>query len=284
VSDFISLNAKQLGVVQRLGFCDGSYESCDCSDDGVVAMDDQSPEFTNVDGYQDAFVNLAVLGGEPKAIDAIDLSMIQDMKVLAEIIASDPSYKVVAARKAPLQYKHKEVKPMGLQPGIPPRHFRRLTYYAQLALSKLVDPALKPDGVYGDDTLRVVGIFQKKVGMSQNDGTMLGPRTIGTLIMKCRYSASEMISKLKDDAYLLKESGPFIVDSAPKEYESVYANLVIALKWLGYVDESSDGKLKNAVRHAMYEHFDKTTKIGPKVIGWIIDRIKSQSFKTVKLS
>ena len=281
MSDFISLTKNQLKEIRRLGFCDPLYHACDCNDDGVVSMDDQSAEFTELHGYQDAFVNLAILGGEPTAIDSIDLEMIQQKKVLAEVITHDPSYKAITSPpKLALEYGKEEVGPI-----IPPRHYKRLTYYCQLALSKIVDPSLVPDGDYGGETKRVVELFQVKADIRDKngeleDGTLLGPTTIGTLIMRLRYSILDMVSMLAEDADFLTENGPFTVDSAPNGHSEVYDHLVLALKWLGYIGESYSNGSKDPVRKAMAKRFKGTTKIGPMVMGWIIDKIKAQTFET----
>ena len=285
MSDFVSLTTKQLKEVRRLGFCDPAYNTCDCNDDGVVSMDDQSPEFTALYGYQDAFVNLAILGGEPTAIDSIDLAMLEQKKVLAEVIAHDPSYKVIVSRGTALEHKQKEVGPGELSPGIPPRHYKRLTYYCQMALAMIVDPSLVPDGDYGDKTKRVVEIFQVKADIRNKkgkieDGMLLGRTTIGTLIMRLRYSMWKMVSMLAADADFLAENGSFPVDSAPNGHAEVYEHLVLALKWLGYVSESYSNGSKDPVRKAMAKRFKGTTEIGPMVMGWIIDRIKAQTFET----
>jgi hypothetical protein len=286
VSEFIGLNAKQLKTVQRLGFCDPAYDVCDCNDDGLVYMDDQTVEFTSVDGYQDAFVNLAILGGEPNAIDSLDLAILEEKKVLAEVIAHDPAYKVIVLRGTALEHNRKEVGPGGLTPGIPPRHYKRLTYYCQMALAKIVDPSLVPDGVYGDDTKRVVEIFQVKADIRNEngkveDGTLLGRTTIGTLVMRLRYSMWKMVSMLAEDADFLAENGPFMIDGPSNGHKEVYDHFVLALKWLGYVNESYSNGSKEPVRRAMAEHFKEgVTKVGPMVMGWIIDRIKAQTFET----
>lgn len=285
MSDFVSLSAKQLKEVRRLGFCDPAYVACDCNDDGVVSMDDQSPEFTELHGYEDAFVNLAILGGEPTAIDSIDLAMLKQKKELAEVIAQDPSYKMIVSRGTALEHKQKEVGPGELSPGIPPRHYRRLTCYCQRALAMIVDPTLVADGDYGDITKGVVEIFQRKAGMKKKDGTfedgtLLGRTTIGILIMRLRYSMWKMVSMLADDADFLAENGSFLIDGPPNGHGDVYEHIVLALKWLGYLEESYSNGSKEPVRKAMVKHFEGTTKIGPMVMGWIIDRIKAQTFET----
>lgn len=287
MSGFIKLNANQMEMVQRLGFCDGTWDTCDCDDDGVVSMADQTDAFTSVSGYEQAFVNLAILGGEPKAIDSIDLSMLEDKKVLAEVIAHDPIYKLIVSRKTALEHNHDEVEPLGLHPGIPPRHYKRLTYYSQIALAKTVDPSLVADGVFGDETKRVAEIFQKKLEIRENDGTigdgqLLGRRTIGALIMRCRYSRWKVVSILASDADFLSTNGSFSLlhdGGVNGSHNEVFAHLVMALKWLGYIDEwVKPEKAKKLVRDTMMERFDNTTKIGPKVMGWIIDMVKAQVF------
>ena len=291
MADFIKLSAKQMETVQRLGFCDGTWDTCDCNDDGVVSMADQTDEFVSVNGYQQAFVNLAILGGDPQAIDSIDLSMLHDKETLAEVIANDPSYDVIVSRGTALEYNEEEVPKGDLKPGIPPRHYRRLTYYSQMALAKIVNPKLAADGVFGDETRRVAEIFQKKLAIREEDGTigdgeLLGRRTIGALIMKCRYSKWKMISMLAGDADFLSANGAFSLthDGGVKDsYSEVLPHLLMVLKWLGHIDESAKKKEEaKRGKEAMLKHFNGTTKIGPKVMGWIIDRVKAQDFKIDK--
>jgi len=291
VSDFIKLSPKQMETVQRLGFCDGTWDTCDCSDDGVVSMADQTDSFTSVNGYEQAFVNLAILGGEPNAIDSIDLSMLEDKQILAEVIAGDPSYRVIVSRGTALEYNEEEVPPGDLKPGIPPRNYRRLTYYSQMALAKIVDPKLVADGVFGDETKRVAEIFQKKLVIMEEDGTvgdgqLLGRRTIGALIMKCRYSRWKMVSILAGDADFLSTNGAFSLlhdGGIDESHNEAYAHLVMAMKWLGWIDESvKPEKAEKLVRDEIMKRFEGTTKIGPKAIGWIIDKVKAQDFKIDK--
>ncbi len=283
----IKLSKEQMLALKRMGFCDPALEACDGTDDGVVSIDDQRSVFTILDGYKEAFMNLANLGGTPKAIDANDFAKLANTKVLAEVIAGDPAYDVIKSRQTALEYKKKEVDPKELHPGLPPRHFKRFAYYLQMALAKTVDPSLVPDGVFGDETRRVAGIFQQKLKIKENDGTIgdgefLGPMTVGAIIMRCRYSKAELVAILKDDEFFLEEHAPFIIDSASGNgHTKVRDHVVIALKWLGYIDESvtADDKYKFEISSALSKKFDGAMLVGPIVIRSIIDRIENLDFK-----
>jgi hypothetical protein len=272
--------------LQKMGFCEGTYEACDAKDDGVVSIGDQSSKFTGLEGYQEAFMNLANLGGVPKAIDAQDFAKLADKKVLAEVIANDPAYKVIASRREPLQYNKKEVKAAELLPGIKPRNYKRIVYYSQMALGEIVDSSLVPDGIYGDDTLAAVMAFQKKLGIKPDHGRYLGPQTLGTLVMRCRYTAGSLVEILEDDIDFLKANGPFIIDSAGNGHQGVRNHIVMALKWLGYLGESvnsQSSKQKHAITKALSKNFDGATLVGPIVMGWIIERVKKLNVKPTSL-
>lgn len=273
----LKLSEDRMAAVRKMGFCDPLHDFCDAKDDGVVVFDDQKTVFTALDGYKEAFMNLANLGGQAKAIDAEDFEKLANIKVLGEIIASDPAYGVIKLRRTALEYKHKEVKPTDLRPGIPPRHFKRLAYYLQMALAKLVDKSLVPDGIYGEDTRIVVEKFQKEVGIEPDDGKLLGPRTVGTLIMRCRYSRTDLVTILEQDKSVFDKDGPFIIDNAHGNgHKKVKDHIVIALKWLGYIDESVSADSKFTISKALSNNFDGATLVGPIVLGWIIDRIKGK--------
>jgi len=277
VSGILKLSEDQIAALKKMGFCDPLHPACDAKDDGVVVFDDQSAKFTGLDGYREAFMNLANLGGQAKAIDGEDFVKLADVKILGEIIAGDPAYAVIKLRRTALEFKHKEVKPADLRPGIPPRHFKRLAYYLQMAMAKLVDKSLVPDGVYGEDTRAVVEKFQKDVGIEPEDGKLLGPRTIGTLIMRCRYSRADLVTMLEQDREVVEKQGPFIVDSANGNgHKKVRDHMVIALKWLGYIDEDTSPDSKFEISKALSKNFDGATLVGPIVLGWIIDRVKGK--------
>jgi hypothetical protein len=277
VSGDLKLSEERFLALKKMGFCDPTYDACDAKDDGVVSIDDQSAKFTGLDGYREAFMNLSNLGGQPKVIDSEDFVQLANAKILGEIIAGDPAYGVIKLRRTALEFKHKEVKPADLRPGIPPRHYKRLAYYLQMALAKLVDKSLVPDGIYGEDTRAVVEKFQKSVGIEPDDGTLLGPRTVGTLIMRCRYSRTDLVTMLEQDKAVVESHGPFIIDNAHGNgHKKVKDHLVIALKWLGYIDESTSADSKFVISKALSKNFDGATLVGPIVLGWVIDRIKGK--------
>lgn len=289
VSDFIKLSPQQMTELQRMGFCDGTYEHCDSTDDGVISIEDQTDAFSSVSGYEDAFVNLAILGGDPRAIDALDLAMLAKGENLAEVIAADPAYHILKARHTGLQHNVTEISPDGLYPGVPPRHYRRLTYYTQMALAKVVDPSLVPDGIYGNDTRRVVYNFQEFLKIENGagepaEGRIAGPLTIGTLIMRLRYSKYRIKAMLSEDAFTMSENNDsFKVDSPADRHEGIYEHILIALKWLGYVKESVTSDKKIFLTKVIQKKFSEKTKgkddgvidlVGPKVIDRIIDRVE----------
>lgn len=280
MSDDLKLSAVQMEAIKDMGFCDYSYDSCDQSDDGMISLKDQSSSFILLDGYQKAFNHLAALDGETAAIDAQDFAKLAQLEVLAEVMAGDPAYAVVVERQTGLEFGEKELKPNPdtLKPGVPRRHFRRMVYYAQMALGQIVDNTIEEDGDYGEHTRQIISQYQKAVGISPDDGTLLGPQTIGTLIMKCRYDKSKLIKILEDDIDVAPKDGFIINDAFTVTEKKIREDVIVALKWLGYLPESVESSDKTAIKNALTAHFDNAIRVGPIVLGRILDRVSKSPF------
>lgn len=276
MSEDFKLSAIQMEAIKDMGFCDPLHDACDQNDDGMIYLDDQRSSFILLDGYQEAFKKLASLGGVSNAIDAVDLVKLTDLEELAELMAKDPAYEVVKKRHTGLEFNKKELKPMLelLKPGIPKRHFKRMIYYAQTALKQIADKTLVPDGDYGEHTRQVISKFQKAVKISPDDGTLLGPQTLGTIIMRCRYSKSKLLKTLRDEVDIASPDGFLINDALTVTEIEIREDVIVALKWLGYIGESVESKDNELIKNALMNNFDGATLVGPIVLGRIIDRIE----------
>jgi hypothetical protein len=160
----IPLSPSQLNLVKQLGFCDPGVKWCDGTDDGVISLDGQTSEYRKSSGYEQAFRNLAALGGaglgtDDKVIDAFDiLALYQDPAKLGQLIEMDPAYDVFHEGRA-LELNEREICP-AISPGLAPRHVKRFVTYIQLALKQLVNPNLKVTGKYDKATYEAVVDFR----------------------------------------------------------------------------------------------------------------------------
>lgn len=282
MSEEFKLSAVQMQAIKDMGFCDPLADACDQNDDGLIYLEDQRSSFILLDGYQKAFNNIAALGGVPNAIDAHDLAKLADLEILAELMAKDPAYDVVKERHTGLEFNKKELEPIPdlLKPGIPKRHFRRMIYYAQIALGQVVNGTLAADGDYGENTRQVISLFQKSVGIKPDDGTLLGPQTLGTLIMRCRYSKESLLKTLMGDVEIASTDGFLINDAFTVTEKKIREDVITALKWLGFLEESVDSSDDELIRNSLMDNFDGATKVGPIVLGRIIEKILKSTYHT----
>lgn len=294
MSEASKLGGAEKSLVRLLGFCDPAFKPmCDSTGDGAVSFSEQSPSYYELDGYAEAFKNLAGLGGSADSIDAADIKILGDPASLAKVISQDPVMKILYTRRAALEAGKIEIpRPAGGKP-VPPRHYRRFVAYLQMALKKAVDPSMKVNGLYDEKTRKAIDLFQKGAGIllpdgSEPKGRICGPKTIGPLVMRLRYSRAQLVRMLEADKAALALKGIFFMGDAKADvHVAAQGHVVEAFKWLGYIDESVDtetreGRMKAI--EALQERFKVPgdpvgpNMVGPKIIGKIIERVSAMPF------
>ncbi|HPQ81071.1 MAG TPA: hypothetical protein PLZ86_05040 [bacterium] len=294
MSDPVKLSSTQKAQVRILGFCDPAFKfDCDAADDGVVYMRDQTSSYTSLEGYAEAFKNLASLGGRADAIDSSDISKLRNKDALYSVISKDPVLSILSVRKSGLEFNKIEIPRSADGKHVPPRDYRRLTAYLRMALRAVVNPNLRIDGNYGEGMRMAVKSFQDALGIKLSDGKpangkVLGMGTIGPLLMRLRLGREELLSTLEADRdALLRRGGFFMGDAKGKAQKAAQASAVLAFKWLGYIEESVDidtvrGRMKavEALQEKFKEEGDAVgpNMVGPKIMGRIIERVAKVPF------
>lgn len=279
------LDEKKMALVKAMGFCDPAVVACDGQDDGVVDIDGQSSAYVGIDGYQQAFARLSRLAGDPGKIDACDIAAIeQDPVALAKAIEGDPVTSLIFDGRAfeyrPGKHKEKEIRPNHAGKGVPPLHYRRMMIYIQLALGHLVSPGLKPTGVFDDATKRAVAIFQKELGITglagqPADGGLIGAKTLGLILMRCKVTQGQMFSHLK--AAQATGKSFFMGEAKGGMPLAVQGTVVEALKWLGLIGMEVDTNTirgKQRAIETMQKHFN-ASMVGPEVIGRLLEKVRA---------
>ena len=282
MSDPLKLGRTQLAPLQLMGFCDPAFKACDARDDGVVQLADQSANYAALEGYREAFEALAALGGKANAIDAADLARLEDAHALAGLVSKDPIYRLLVARNSALEFGKKEIPEACGNRMIPPRHYRRLVVLLQMALKSVVDPSLAADGDYGESTRAAIAVFQEKVGISAaegKNGKLAGIKTIGRLLMRLRSSRAKLLEELERDRRGLKSMGAFFMGSAEGEVKMrAQGHVVDALKWLGYLRETTDVSTpegRNEAAVVLQQRFDGANLVGHRIVEQLIERVKA---------
>lgn len=278
------MGALSISDLARWGFTDTSK-------DGKVSLD-ELPAYKDVKFQADqlkAFQNLAKLSGDPNAIEASDLEMLQsNPSALAGVMRNDPEYQGDLIARAVLKQGEKEVKSTGsdARDGIRPVAYQRLVTFAQLALQHQ-GARLSASGVYDAKTATAVRDFQQKVGLdAERDGTFIDRSTFAALEMSQRISPAELKVSLQAVKTWLEKQRPtaFMMDayerSHPKQVDNIrqYVDLIITTLQYLYPQDVPAWKSENRLAEAnacLQKHFG-TAWVGPKTFQRLLDAVDAR--------
>jgi hypothetical protein len=208
-------------------------------------------------------------------------------KVLADLIERDPAFRVLLANDSTLEFD------MDRTTSVPPQHYRRLVFLAQLALCiVLADTCIdvEPNGIYDEATMDAVAEFHRRIGVSPEEGghgALMGPHTLSALVMRVRHDAYSIKMEFAKAQMQFAKIAPFYIHPGAQADERDNAGrgvvrqaIASAMVWMGYMDIDVDvatagGRhlLKQAIDEHICEDGERIDIVGPRTMNRILARL-----------